>query len=78
LLACCCAEAVTLPPSRGDGKETSISRAGIQLAVEGEIALLARLKVALAPTLRTLQAVSGHSPFHQLGNRSTAYAQQGG
>lgn len=52
------AEAVTLPPSRGDVKETSISRAGIQMAVEGEIALLARLKVALGVHLTRGDALS--------------------
>ena len=37
----------------------------------------ARFKMALAPTLRTLQAVSGHAPFHQLGNRRPADTQKG-
>lgn len=51
-------EAVTIPPSRGDGKETSISRQGILVAVEGEIALLARLKVSLGLHLTRGDALS--------------------
>ncbi|MEY4745393.1 MAG: hypothetical protein RL272_1338 [Candidatus Parcubacteria bacterium] len=40
-------EAVTLPPARQSGRETGISRDGILVAVDCEIALLARLKVGL-------------------------------
>lgn len=50
--------AVTLPPPRSDGRETSISRQGILIAVEGEIALLARLKVSLGLHLTRGDALS--------------------
>lgn len=39
-------EAVPMPPYRHDGNETSISREGMKLMLDGEIARLADLKIA--------------------------------